>query len=110
MHADVTPAERANFVAAHAVAAATAFLDGRCTAVDLADRANTLIRDINEITEDAAARRILVPLGLLVMAMVGTAAAKGYARRERWLDLMEALVKLVKFESIDLRETGAQRS
>lgn len=110
MDADFTAAERANFVAAHVVAAATAFLDGRYTATDMADKANALMRDINKIGDDAAARRILVPTMLLAMAMLGTAAVHGAERQERWRDLMAALVRMVRFESIDLRETGAQRS
>lgn len=110
MLSEFTPAEHANFVAAHVVGAATAFLDGRSTADEMNDRAFSLMSDINKISDDAAARAILVPAGLLVTAMLGTAAAKGEARQERWRDLMVSLVKLVKFESVDLRETGAQRS
>lgn len=110
MPADFSPAEQANFIAAHVVGAATAFLEGRQTKDEMHDRANALMTDISKLSDDAAARAILDSAKLLVMAMLGTAAAKGATRQARWRDLVEALVKLVKFESVDLREAGAQRS
>jgi hypothetical protein len=103
-----TPAEHANFVAAKTVALATAFLDGRHDAAELGRSAHSLMCELVAVSDDAPARAILDPARLLVISMVGTAGAEGEARRERWRDLMGALVKLVKFESHELRRSGAQ--
>lgn len=104
-----TPAEAANFLAAKAVAHATAFLNDRNNADELARNAYGIQIELLAAS-DASANVILDPVRLLNVAMLGTAISSGPARRDRWMQVMSALVELVRHESTELRKSGAQRS
>lgn len=110
MNANFTPAEHANFVAAKVVSHATAFLTGRHDAGELGRNARSVMCELIPVTDDLAAKAILAPARLCVVAMLGTAAADSEDRRDRWSMVMGALVELVRHESQELRKTGAQRS
>lgn len=108
--ADMRPPESANFIAAKAVAHATAYLDGRNDAALLARNADDMQCELIVASSEGNANRILDPTRLLVVAMSRTAIAQGEARQDRWQSVMGALVELVRHESHELRRTGAQRS
>lgn len=109
-HPNFSPAEHANFLAAKAAAHATAFLDGRNQAAELARNADAMQCELMTAAYDPAANAILDPTRLLVVAMARTAISQGEARQDRWQQVMGALVELVRHESTELRRTGAQRS
>jgi hypothetical protein len=104
-----TPAEAANFLAAKAVAHATAFLDGRNNEAELARHADAVQLELMAYA-DPSTNIILDPVRLLNVAMMRTAVASGEGRQDRWRQVMGALVKLVQHESVELRISGAQRS
>jgi hypothetical protein len=60
--------------------------------------------------DDPDAKKILDPVRLLIVSMMGTAYALGDERQDRWQQVMGALVELVRHESTELKRTGAQRS
>jgi hypothetical protein len=101
-----TPIANANLLAGHAVAHATAYLDGRHTAEQLADHVRRLQIELLAAPQDLAANQILNPVRLLTVAMTHTAAARGQARQDRWEQVMGALVELVRVESRSLKEEG----
>lgn len=115
MNQHLTRIEQANLSAGHAVAFATAYLDGRHTAAQLADNADRLFLDLLVIAT-AEISAFVVPVQLLAIAMMQTARRKipealiDDPRTERWHQVMAALVELVQHESRDLRQTGAHRS
>jgi hypothetical protein len=93
MQQHLTRAEQANLIAGHAVAYATAYLDGRHTAQQLADNADRLFLDLLVI-ETAETSAFLVPVQLLAVTMMQTARRKipdsldTDARAERWHAVM----------------------
>jgi hypothetical protein len=104
--------ERANLLAGHAVAYATAFLDGRHDADQLLNDAGRLQLDLLGI-DDPTANEILVPVRLLAFAMTRTALAaraqdapaapsNALARQDRWEQVTASLVELVRHESREL--------
>jgi hypothetical protein len=105
-----TPAESANFLAARAVSHATAFLDGRNDAAELARNADRIQLELMMSATDPSTNIILDPVRLLCVAMMRTAVAPGDSRQDRWQQVMGALVELVRHESHELRRSGAQRS
>jgi hypothetical protein len=106
--ATFTPAEQANLLAGKAVAHATAYLGGLHDAATLGRNARSLQYEILGAGEDLQAKAILDASRLLVVAMLGAAAAIGEVRQDRWQHLMGALVELVRHESIELRTCGGQ--
>jgi hypothetical protein len=104
MQQHLTRAEQANLIAGHAVAYATAYLDGRHTAQQLADNAARLFLDLLVI-ETAETSTFLVPVQLLAVTMMQTARRKipdsldTDARAERWHAVMASLIELVCLES-----------
>lgn len=94
----------ANFLAAHAVAAAEAFLSRAGDRHTLAHKAAEVLREADAIS--GAPANILVPVRLLAVAMGRCAASADAsdARKARWADIVAALARLVRLESLDLRE------
>jgi hypothetical protein len=101
----LAPIDAANLLAGHAVAYATAFLDGRHDAEVLSRNACAL--QVALMTSTDTATLILDPVRLLTVAMLRTAAVAiapdhfGFrsARQARWQQVMAALVDLVRHES-----------
>lgn len=108
--AAMSPAERANFVAGKIVGHATAFLDGRHDATQLAAHAHADLIEMLPFGDDPAARPILLAARMLQVAMTGCAASTDDARRDRWATVMAAMCDMVRHESTELKRTGAQRS
>jgi hypothetical protein len=107
--ANFTPAEHANFLAAKTVAHATAFLDGRNDATDLARNTRSVQFEILAAGDDVSAKPILDASRMLVVAMMATAWVHDEARLVRWQQVMGALVELVQHESLALRISGERR-
>ncbi|MGY3366136.1 hypothetical protein ACVWZL_003261 [Bradyrhizobium sp. GM2.4] len=120
MQQHLTRAEQANLIAGHAVAYATAYLDGRHTAQQLADNADRLFLDLLVI-ETAETSAFLVPVQLLAVTMMQTArqartspsgeegrldsqAVAAYDRLDRWQSVMGSIVDLVCHESRQLKK------
>jgi hypothetical protein len=109
MQQHLTRAEQANLIAGHAVAYATAYLDGRHTAAQLADNADRLFLDLLVISTPETST-FLIPVQLLAITMMRTArnarelAIDCEARTERWQAVMGSLVDLVLHESRQLRK------
>lgn len=109
----LTLPEQANFLAARTIAYATAYLDGR-------DDAEALFLHVGELQSeimmcwigivDIHVNAILDPVRMLIVTMRRAALAEGDTRLERWKHVMGALVEMVRHESIELRDSGAQRS
>jgi hypothetical protein len=99
--------DQAHLIAGHAVSYATAYLDGRHSAQQLADNAARLFLDLGLI-ETQETISFLVPVKLLVTTMMQTArrkipdAAQTDARAERWHAVLASLVELVIHESRQL--------
>jgi hypothetical protein len=110
VHANFTPAEHANFVAAKVVAYAAAFLNGSHDASQLARNAHSVMLELIPIADDLKAKAIIDPARLLAIAMSGAAAAQGETRQDRWMHVMASLIELVRHESSELKRTGVQRS
>jgi len=110
VHANFSPVERANFVAAKVVAHATAYLDGRNDADTLYITARSVFCELIAVGEDLRAKAILDATRLLTIAMLNASSVKDQARLDRWQQVMGALIELVKIESTNLRKSGAQRS
>ncbi|KGT75825.1 hypothetical protein MA20_32065 [Bradyrhizobium japonicum] len=112
MQQHLTRAEQANLIAGHAVSYATAYLDGRHTAQQLADNADRLFLDLLVISNPETSA-FLVPVQLLAVAMMRTARRKipdsldTDALAERWHAVMAALVELVLNESRQLNKDRA---
>lgn len=103
MQQHLTRVEQANLIAGHAVAYATAYLDGRHTAQQLADNADRLFLDLLVI-ETAETSAFLVPVQLLALTMMRTARcaqdlSQWPSHLDRWQQVMGALVNLVLHES-----------
>ncbi len=103
-------AEHANFIAAKAIAHATAYLDGRNDARQLGGNADQVQCELLTTATDIDANRILDPVRMLLVAMSRASLAEGESRQDRWQQVMGALVELVRHESTELRRSGAQRS
>lgn len=101
--AHLNAAELANFVAARAVAHATAFLDGRTDMAELARNGCSVQLELLALPGDGEERAILDAARLLVIAMMGSARCGDEPRRARWRQVMGALVELVLHESLALR-------
>jgi len=110
VHADFSPVEHANFVAAKVVAHAAAYLDGRNDADTLYITARSVFTELIVVGEDLRAKAILDATRLLTIAMLNASSVKDEARLDRWQQVMGALIELVKIESTNLRKSGAQRS
>lgn len=109
----LTLPEQANFLAARTIAYATAFLDGRNGAEELARHADAVQCEIMtawSAQTNIAVNAILDPVRLLVVAMRCAAVAIGEVRQDRWQAAMGSLVELVRNEANELRNSGAQRS
>jgi hypothetical protein len=112
--ADLAPIDKANLLAGQAVAYATAYLDGRHSAEQLAANAAlqlatnaALLQGDLFAARDPATNGILDPVRLLAIAMLHTARAQDEARRDRWRQIIGALVELVGLESRALRDSKA---
>lgn len=103
MHANFTPAEHANFLAAKTVAHATAYLSGLNDSGQLGHNARSVGLELIVAPDDPAAKRILDAARLLMHAMIGAAASSDPVREDRWQQVMGALVELVRHESLQLR-------
>lgn len=103
-----TKPELANFLAAHAVAAATAFTRGGGTAEQLARDSDLIAAQLELASDDPRCNDIVDATQLLLKAMIHTAVSTG-ARAERWTDIMNAFAGLLRLESTELARTGAQR-
>lgn len=114
MQQHLTRIEQANLIAGHAVSYATAYLDGRHTAQQLADNTDRLFLDLLVI-HSAETSAFLVPVQLLAMAMMRAARDAQDGRRllysttttnqdrlDRWHSVMGSLVELVTHESRNL--------
>lgn len=108
----LTRIEQANLIAGHAVAYATAYLDGRHTAAQLADHADRLFLDLL-VVHNAETSAFLVPVQLLAITMMRTARRKipvsleTDAQAERWHAVLASLVELVCHESRNLAKDRA---
>lgn len=99
----LSPTAQANLLAGHAVACASAFLDGRHGVVELASNADSLFLDLM-VVHQVETNGFLDPVRLLLIAMMRTARyGLGDARREKWQQVMGSLVELVQHESRELR-------
>lgn len=115
MQQHLTRIEQANLIAGHAVAYATAYLDGRHTTAQLAENADRLFLDLLVIT-NVETSTILVPVQLLAVTMMRAARnardldAPAYVvhdRLDRWHSVMGSLVDLVLHESRQLAKDRA---
>jgi len=106
--AELTPQEVASFIAATAIAGATAFIDGRSDAAALAQAADKLQAKLMLAGEDPATSGVLVPTAMLVKCMSYTAIATG-PRLLRWRAIMSAFVDLVRTENAAMRGEPAAR-
>lgn len=79
MQQHLTRIEQANLIAGHAVSYATAYLDGRHTAQQLADNADRLFLDLLVITNPETSA-FLVPVQLLAVTMMRTARRRSRIR------------------------------
>ena len=92
----------ASLLAGHAVACATAFLDGRHSAWSLGQNAEQLHKQLGETHRDAESNELLDPVTVIVAVMSHTAKAclpdSGVPdeRRERWMFLMASLVDMIR--------------
>ena len=103
-----TAPELANFLAAQAVASATSFIEGRGGAGELAREAERIFSQLELIGADPRCNEIVDPTRLLLTAMIHAAVTSG-PRAERWADIMNAFVRLLRLESTELASSGAQR-
>jgi hypothetical protein len=108
LHENFTTPELANFLAAQAVAAATSFLEGRSDGARLGQEANRVLLELQIIGHDPACNAIADPTKLLVIAMMRTSIATG-RRARRWAAVMDAFVSMLREESSELANSGAQR-
>ena len=113
----INPIDQANLVAGHAVSYATAFLDGRHNAAQLADNADRLFLDLL-VVESPETSSFLIPVQLLAITMMRIAkhAREGHEPRElyattpwhdrmlRWQQVLASLVELVCQESVTLKQ------
>lgn len=111
MQQHLTRIEQANLIAGHAVSYATAYLDGRHTAAELADNADRLFLDLLVI-QTAETSAFLVPVQLLAVTMMRTARcardlSQWPSREDRWQQVMASLVDLVTHESRNLAKDRA---
>ncbi len=106
--AELSPPEIASFLAAKAIAAATAFLDGRSDGAALGRAADQLIGEML-LVNDPACNALADPTRLLVISMLHGAVASG-TRAQRWRAIMLAFVDLVRVEAGALRETTESSS
>ncbi len=102
----IAPIDQANLLAGHAVAYATAYLDGRHTAEQLVDNGDRLFLDLL-VVETEETSRFLIPVQLLAITMKRTArcamtATETEERLKRWHQVMGSLVELVFHESRQL--------
>lgn len=104
--------DRANFIAATAIAYAEGFVAGRCDADKLYTETVGLHFDLEAVERhnDPAAKGIIDHTKLLIIAMSHASATKDAARLDRWRDVMTALAKLVRMEVPALREAIARRA
>jgi hypothetical protein len=106
----LAPIDEANLLAGQAVAYATAYLDGRQSAEQLAAHAARVsVKLVIALHTDAApnpaVRAILIPVRLLAVAMTHAARATDQARQDRWRDVMGSLIELTRIESRALRDS-----
>lgn len=123
MQQHLTRIEQANLIAGHAVSYATAYLDGRHTAQQLADNADRLFLDML-VVHTAETSAFLVPVQLLAVTMMQTArharispageegrldaqSIAAYERLDRWQSVMGSMVNLVLNESRNLTKDRA---
>ena len=109
---ELAPIDAANLLAGQAVAYATAYLDGRQNAEQLAAHAarvhvKLVIALHTDTTPDPAVKAILNPVRLLAVAMTHAARATDQARQDRWREVMGALIGLARIESRALRDSKA---
>jgi hypothetical protein len=109
---ELAPIDAANLLAGQAVAYATAYLDGRQNAEQLAAHAarvhvKLVIALHTDTAPDPAVKAILNPVRLLAVAMTHAARATDQARQDRWRDVMGSLIELTRIESRALRGSKA---
>lgn len=107
--ARLSPIDAANMLAGHAVAYASAFLDGRHDARQLASNADSIFTSALSFNDNVETNLILHPVRLLATAMRGTALSaldptQTETRNERWQKAMASLVELVCNYSLQLRK------
>lgn len=107
--ARLSPIDQANLLAGHAVAYATAFLDGRHDARHLSSNADSIFASALSFNDNVETNLILHPVRLLATAMRGAALSaldptQTEARNDRWQKAMASLVELVCDYSRDLKK------
>lgn len=100
--ANLSPQHVASFLAATAIAGATAFLDGRSDAAALAKASDELVGKLLLAGSDPATNRVLEPTRMLVICMMRAAIATG-PRLLRWRHIMIAFIDLVRTENVAMR-------
>lgn len=108
MHTNFTPGEHANFLAGKVTSYATAFLDGRNDAGQLARNVRSVMCELIAAPDDAQAKAILDPTRMLAVAMLGASAAEGEARQQRWMYVMAAMIELVRHECRAIKPGAVQ--
>lgn len=98
----LTPQEVASFLAATAIAGATAFIDGRSDAAALAKASDDLAGKLLLAGSDPATNGVLDPTRMLVICMMHAAIATG-PRLLRWQAIMVSIVDLVRTENAAMR-------
>lgn len=96
--AELTKLQIARFLAAKSIAAASAFIDGRSDAAQLARDADQLCGELMLVADDPDCSMLADTTGLLVASMMRSAVAVG-PRLLRWRAIMAALLDLVRLEA-----------
>lgn len=106
----LSPQEMASFLAAKAIAGATAFLDGRCDAAALARASEQLTVELLLAGDDPATNGVLAPTRLLAGSMMSAAIATG-PRQLHWHAVLASFVNIVRIENAAMRgeDPGAPR-
>jgi hypothetical protein len=115
----LAPIDAANLLAGQAVAAATAFLDGRHEWKHLLNQASGLQLQLVAV-DDVGCGQLLQPVRMLVIALrslaltakaqEARASALEQSRLERWEQVTASLVELVRTESLELRQAAGARA
>lgn len=100
--AHLTRYEIASFLAGKAIAASTAFLQGRSDAEALARDADQLSGELLLIADDPACNAIADPTQLLVKVMMRSAIATGPLNQD-WCLIMLAFVGLLRRQVAEMR-------
>ena len=105
----LTAPERANFLIAQAVAAATDYLDGRSNGAELFAESQRVFAEFERVTLDDARHNAIADIAdMLEKAMMYTATSEGELLHHRWAAAMQALVQLLRRASTVLATAGAE--